>query len=328
MKEFKSFYKEVSDRKFNTWCTWSTRLDTYGCGCAHDCKYCYSKSLLHFRGLWNSADPAVADIKKIEARIKKLPAGTIVRMGGMTDCFQPCELEHRVTYETIKLLNEHDIGYLIVTKSDLVADDEYVDIMRKDLAHIQITVTATDDKLAAQYENASAPSQRIEAIEKLHALGFDVAVRLSPFIPQFVDVAQINAIKCDKILIEFLKVNTWVKKWFDIDYSEYTLKYGGYDHLPLERKIELVGQITGYKEVSVGEYVQEHYEYFRDNVNHNKEDCCNLRVIATEGEHEDEMQEMRAAGVRRGRVSRRLRRRDAGAATEVRSHMGSRERVR
>ena len=119
---------------------------------------------------------------------------------------------------------------------------------------------------------------RVAAIEKLHALGYDVSVRLSPFIPQFVDVDKINAIKCDKILIEFLKVNTWVRKWFDIDYSEYSLKYGGYWHLPLERKIELVSLITGFQQVSVGEYVQEHYEYFRNNVNWNPMDCCNLRL--------------------------------------------------
>lgn len=278
MKEFKSFFKDVADRKFNTWCRWTMRLDTYGCGCQHDCKYCYSKSLLNFRGLWNAAAPAVANLKKIERRIKRLPAGSIVRLGGMTDCFQPCELEHHVTYETIKLLNEHNIGYLIVTKSHIVAEDEYINILRKDLAHVQITVTTTDDELCKQYENASPPSKRIAAIEKLQELGFDVSVRLSPFIPQLVDIDKINAIKCDKILIEFLKVNTWVRKWFDIDYSEYTVKYGGYYHLPLKRKIELASLITGYDQVSVGEYVQEHYEYFRANVNHNPDDCCNLRI--------------------------------------------------
>lgn len=278
MKEFKSFFKDVDNRKFNTWCKWTKRLDTYGCGCAHDCKYCYSKSLLNFRGLWNPAAPAVADLKKVEAKIKKLPAGSIVRMGGMTDCFQPCELEHRTTYETIKLLNKYGIGYLIVTKSHIIATDEYISILDKDLAHIQVTVTTTDDELCRQYENASPPSMRIAAIEKLHALGYDVAVRLSPFIPEFVDVDKINAIKCDKILIEFLKVNTWVRKWFDIDYSEYTLKFGGYWHLPLERKIELASLITGFEQVSVGEYVKEHYEYFRANVNHNPDDCCNLRL--------------------------------------------------
>ena len=282
MAKFKSFFKTVDSRKYNTWCKWTNRLDTYGCGCAHDCKYCYAKSLLHFRGLWNPQSPSVADVAEIEKKLRKLPRGTVVRLGGMTDCFQPIELTERVTYETIKLLNKYGIEYLIVTKSHIVANDEYMQILDKDLAHIQITITTTEDEFCMTYGKASLPSLRIKAVEKLQENGFDVSMRLSPFIPQFVDVEKINAIKCDKILIEFLKVNGWVKKWFDIDYDEYTLKYGGYYHLPLERKIELVNQITGYKQVSVGEYVKEHYEYFRDNVNYNPEDCCNLRRVKDE----------------------------------------------
>jgi hypothetical protein len=28
----------------------------------------------------------------------------------------------------------------------------------------------------------------------------------------------------------------------------------------------------------VGEYVADHHEYFRDNLNYNKDDCCNLKL--------------------------------------------------
>lgn len=91
MAEFKSFYKTVGGNEGNK-CNYPTRLDTYGCGCMHDCKYCYAKSLLDFRGLWNPTEPSVADIEKIKKKIKKI-AGTKtpVRLGGMTDCFQPIE---------------------------------------------------------------------------------------------------------------------------------------------------------------------------------------------------------------------------------------------
>lgn len=47
-KEFKSFFKTVGGNEGNK-CHYPTRLDTYGCGCSHDCKYCYAKSLLDFR---------------------------------------------------------------------------------------------------------------------------------------------------------------------------------------------------------------------------------------------------------------------------------------
>lgn len=276
-KEFKSFIKTVGGGEGDR-CYYTTRLDTYGCGCQHDCSYCYAKSLLSFRKLWNNEEPAVADIEKIKKKLDKIPEGTCLRLGGMTDCFMPMEKSHRVTYELIKELNKRKIHYLIVTKSHIVADDEYIEIMDKELAHIQISVTTTDDNLAKTYEKASLPSQRIAAIEKLYKAGFDVQFRLSPFIPEYIDFEILNNVKCDKILIEFLRVNSWIKKWFDIDYSTYTLKDGSYSHLPLELKQEYLKKITGFKEYSICEDVPEHYKYWTDNYNYNCNDCCNLNI--------------------------------------------------
>ena len=282
MEEFKSFFKTVGGNEGGK-CKYPTRLDTYGCGCQHDCSYCYAKSLLDFRKLWNPQRPKVANPYKMFRTIQKsVQKGTIVRLGGMTDCFQPIERENKATYNAIKALNCKGAGYLIVTKSDIVADDEYMELMKKDLAHIQITVTCTDDLLAKHYEKATPPSKRIATIEKLQDAGFDVALRLSPFIPQFIDkgldLEVINNVKCDKLLVEFLRVNSWVKKWFDIDYSEYTLKQSGYEHLPLEKKIEYLKLLDrSKKQITVCEDVSEHYEYWKENFNPNKEDCCNLR---------------------------------------------------
>lgn len=275
MKEFKSFCKTVGGNEGSK-CLYPTRLDLYGCGCQHDCAYCYAKSLLSFRNLWNAQDPAVADIAKVERAIKKMPKGTILRLGGMTDCFQACELEHRNTYKAIELLNEYGIGYLIVTKSHLVANDEYMQLYDKNLCHIQVTVTSTTTEVSRSIEKASLPAKRIEAIEKLHKAGFDVAIRLSPYIPQFVDIDIINNIKCDKILVEFLRVNTWIKKWLNINFDEFTVKSGGYLHLPLEKKKALLSLIKK-EHISVCEDVTEHFDYWREYVNENKSDCCNLR---------------------------------------------------
>lgn len=278
MKEFKSFFKTVGGNEGNK-CHYPTRLDTYGCGCSHNCLYCYARSLLEFRNLWNPDDPSIANIDKIRRKVSKLPKDIpAIRLGGMTDCFQPIEKIHRVTYETIKALNEAKIPYLIVTKSAIVADDEYIEILDKELAHIQITVTTTDDELSKTYEKASVPSQRIKAIEKLYVLGFDVQLRLSPFIPEYIDLDILNAVKCDKILVEFLRVNTWIKKWFDIDYSDYTEKQSNYLHLPLEKKKEYISKITGFNEVTVCEDFTEHYEYWKNNFNPNPNDCCNLKI--------------------------------------------------
>ena len=277
MTEFKSFYKTVLGNEGSK-CRYPTRLDPYGCGCSHDCSYCYAKALLSFRHKWSPEDPGIADLEKIRKRCAKIPKGTIVRLGGMTDCFQPIERKYKNTYETIKALNENGIGYLIVTKSAMIAEDQYMEVLDKDLAHIQVSVTTTEDERARWYEKASPPSERIRAIRKLQDRGFDVMLRLSPLIPEYVDFDALNRIRCDKLLVEFLRVNYWIKKWFDIDYTAYTLRHGGYLHLPLEVKRQYLGRITGFREVSVCDDVDEHYDYWKHHWNPNPEDCCNLRL--------------------------------------------------
>lgn len=84
--EFKNFFKTVGGNEGNK-CKYPHRLDTYGKGCQHDCSYCYAKSLLDFRKLWNPQNPSIANIEKIKKTIKKIKEeGYIktVRLGGMT----------------------------------------------------------------------------------------------------------------------------------------------------------------------------------------------------------------------------------------------------
>ena len=72
-REFKSFFKDLSDGNEARRCNYTTRLDTYGTGCAHDCRYCYAKSLPSFRGLWKPKNPAVSDIDEIRKVMENLP---------------------------------------------------------------------------------------------------------------------------------------------------------------------------------------------------------------------------------------------------------------
>lgn len=132
-----------------------------------------------------------------------------------------------------------------------------------------------------------ARGHEVFSVETLHEAGFDVAVRLSPFVPQFVDFERLNSIKCNKIIVEFLRVNHWIKKWLPLDYSEYTVKQSGYQHLPLSRKIEYLSKVTGFDEVSVCEDENQAYEYFKECVNFNKDDCCNLRRAESLGRNEN-----------------------------------------
>lgn len=277
MVEFKSFFKEAGGNEGNR-CHYATRLDTYGCGCEHNRAYCYARSLLDFRGLWKPDAPAVADITKIRELVGKLRSGSVVRLGGMTDCFQPIEKRLGVTRETIKALNARGVRYLIVTKSALI--EEYLDVLDPELAHVQISITSTDAKISKRIEpGASLPAARIHAVEKLTGAGIDTAVRLSPFVPEFVDLDALAEIKCDKLLVEFLRVNTFIERWLagSADLSLYTYPHAGYKHLPLWAKRDLLEKIHGFSEVSVCEDVPSHWGWWHTCQNPNPDDCCNLR---------------------------------------------------
>lgn len=284
-QEYKAFFKRVGGTE-GSLCHYPVRLDTYGCGCAHNCDYCYARGLLEFRGLWNPDDPRVADIGKIARRISRLERGSVVRLGGMTDCLQPAEATHHVTEQTIRLLQEANIHYLLVTKSHIVASRRLMNAMsaKPHLAHIQITVTATDDDRALSYERCSLSSKRLGALGLLQSEGFDVALRLSPYVPRLIDPERVlSHVEPKKILVEFLRIRGHSGDWVgtDDDLSLYTLKSGGYRQLPLEekqRRIEMLRTAFPNAQLSVCEDVPEHYEYWQSSFNHNPHDCCNLSL--------------------------------------------------
>ena len=254
-------------------------MDPYGKGCYYNCRYCYAKQLLDFRKFWHPNDVGVAPIDKIERKIKKIPAGTVLRVGGMTDCFQPIESEIKNTYKTIELLNEHDIHYLIVTKSPLVATDEYMELFDKKLAHIQVSIPTDNNDVLNQTDNAENFEVRKNTIETLFKNNFDISLRLAPFLYETCDYDKINDIKVDKCLVEFLRVKPSMESYLGkiVDFDKFQLKEGGYRHLSLEEKLDSLDKLK-FPELSVCDDVEDHYNYFQENINFNPEDCCNLTL--------------------------------------------------
>lgn len=256
-------------------------MDTYGCGCAHQCNYCFARALLDFRGNWHPDNPSVASTADISKALKKVKRGQILRLGGMTDCFQPLERVYGATRQAIQMMNARGIGYLIVTKSALVADKAYTRIMDPELTHIQISVTSTSDEPNFLGERASKPSDRLRAAETLQEQGFDVSLRVSPYIPELVEIEALKASGVHKCLVEFLRVNGFIKGWLEAEgysTSHYTQKSGGYRHLPLWKKQALIQPfIDAGFELTVCEDVPAHYDYWQENVNANPDDCRNLR---------------------------------------------------
>ena len=244
--EFKSFYN-VAKGSEDGKCYYPTRLDVYGRGCFYNCNYCYAKRLLDFRKHWHPNDVGIADIEKVKRTIhKKIEPNCVVRLGGMTDCFQPIEKYVKNTYHTIEKLNEKSVHYLIVTKSPLVATDEYLDLFDRKLAHIQVSIPTDNNDVLSKTDNAPSFQERVDTIETLQENNFDVSVRLSPFLFETVNYDIINDIKVDKCLVEFLRITPLISKTMNdfITFEDYSIKSGGYRHLPLEIKLRELEKLT------------------------------------------------------------------------------------
>ncbi|MCL2837944.1 MAG: transporter [Oscillospiraceae bacterium] len=108
--------------------------------------------------------------------------------------------------------------------------------------------------------------------------GFDVAIRLSPLLEEYMDFDKLNNLGIDKCIVEFLRFNSWIKNWFPgLNYEKYTLYDGNYKHLPLEEKLRIIDKVK-IPSITVCEKVPEHYDYWQKNFNPNPADCCNLRI--------------------------------------------------
>ena len=147
-------------------------IDTYGRGCIHDCAYCYAKSYLSIRRYWNEPIPFpidIAAIRHIFAAVfetskrnkfrwileKRVP----LRIGSMSDAFMGMDKKYRVTLELLKILKFYRYPYIIFTRSDLVADDDYIQAMDPRLASVQMSISSLDPKITRR-SNLAPPRRR------------------------------------------------------------------------------------------------------------------------------------------------------------------------
>lgn len=281
METFGKVYRDTG----STECSYPRHLDTYGKGCYFNCSYCYSRAMLTPRGRWNPNSPAVAQMDTVIKTIREeCPKGSVIRMGGMTDCFQPREKIERVSYKTIKLLNRKGVHYLIVTKSPLILEKEYMELFDHDLAHFQISMPTTDNDFIKRVSRRVPTFEETKnMVETLYHEDFDVIIRASPFLYNLMDYDKLNSVECDKILVEFLRHNPNVRTNFQkyMDLSEYTYRLGkfnmDYKYLPLDIKLREIEKLD-FKEVNICEDVPEHDRYFKKHIDYNPDSCCNLRL--------------------------------------------------
>lgn len=198
---FKTTFKLVNYHTSCNKCHYAFEIDTYGRGCIHDCVYCYAKDQLTTHGFWNRPMPFPVDLATVRHVMytvfetnkaskwrsileKRVP----LRIGSMSDSFMLMDKKYKVTEELLKILKFYNYPYIIFTRSDLVADDKYIEAMDKDLASVQFSISGNNDYLIRRIEpGAPSVKRRIAALKKLNDAGFWTTVRVNPLFPKYPD---------------------------------------------------------------------------------------------------------------------------------------------
>lgn len=198
---FNTTFKLVNHHSSCTKCHYAFEIDSYGRGCFHDCVYCYAKDQLSTHGYWNRPQPFpvnLAEVRKVFYTVfetdrksrwrdimeKRVP----IRVGSMSDSFMWLDTKYGVTKELLKIFDFYKYPYIIFTRSDLVAHDDYISLLNRDLCSVQFSIAGNNNKFIRVIE-PGAPSykRRLMALEKLNKHGFWTTVRINPLFPKYPD---------------------------------------------------------------------------------------------------------------------------------------------
>lgn len=155
-------------------------------GCCHRCIYCDSRSECYRNDDFDTvkAKENALELLRDELRRKVRPA--FISMGAMSDPYNPFEKDLELTRKALMLIHAYECGVAVCTKSDLILRDAdlYADVQAQAPVICKLTVTTTDDALAAKLEpGAASPTGRFKAVEGLSHAGVFTGVVLMPVLP-------------------------------------------------------------------------------------------------------------------------------------------------
>ncbi|MES2068820.1 MAG: PA0069 family radical SAM protein [Pseudomonadota bacterium] len=209
-------------------------------GCEHGCIYCFARPTHSYLGLSPGLDFESRIFAKINApellrrelaRPSYVPSG--IALGVVTDAYQPCERELKLTRRVLEVLHECEHPVAIITKSSLVERD--IDLLAamaaRQQAIVALTITTLDPAIARTLEpRATAPVRRLETIRRLTAAGIPVGVSIAPVIPFVTEpelervlaaVAEAGAINASYIVLRLpWEVSPLFQQWLQAHFPE------------------------------------------------------------------------------------------------------------
>lgn len=155
-------------------------------GCCHGCLYCDSRSACYQNPDFDTVKAKTDALRILRDDLARKVRPAFIGMGAMSDPYNPFERELLLTRHALELIDAYDCGVTVATKGDLITRD--IDLYQSIQGHspviCKITVTTTDDALAAKIEpGAPPPSRRLAALKKLSQAGIFTGILLMPVLP-------------------------------------------------------------------------------------------------------------------------------------------------
>jgi DNA repair photolyase len=144
----------------------------------------------------------LAELRKDAA--KRAGSKTPVLLSFTTDPYQPIELDHGITRETIAILHSYGIPVQVLTKGGMRAVRDFDLLGQEPGDAFATTLTLLDPVQSLEWEpGAALPDDRIRAIKKAHARGIRTWVSLEPVIDP---LQSLEIIRCTYSFVDLYKV--------------------------------------------------------------------------------------------------------------------------
>jgi len=213
-------------------------------GCQVNCRYCYARLFMkrysgHKEPWGEFVDVKINAPEVLRKQLQRAKRGT-VWISSVCDPYQPLEAKYELTRRCLKELLEKQFPVNIQTKSKLVLRD--MDLL-KDFKEIEVgfTITTNDEKIARSFEpGAASVSDRMKALEKLHASGIRTFAFIGPLLPGDPEklVADLAGL-VDKVFIDRMNYLNQIKAF----YRQLNLEWATEDEFFQEYKARLLSEL-------------------------------------------------------------------------------------